>query len=232
MKVPSYFLVIIIVIFGFLCGSTAYFYNKSRTNTAVSSGKNITTFNGDIAQSSQPDTSSLVDANTKPATPHGRLSYPANVVTIAAGDSLASIAKKMRITGTILAQANNITNVNSIEAGQELAVPKVNKNTDYYRLNFVVNDDQATALNLQLRTVTSSDSFDPVKVAQTSTAPYFSIKKTDTFILAEQDLSKGTAVVTDKMADHTAVIGLIQPKITGKNGFWAVVYIEQQDNPQ
>lgn len=43
--------------------------------------------------------------------------------TVVAGDTLFSIARKLGVTSTALAEANNITNVNLIRVGQVLKVP-------------------------------------------------------------------------------------------------------------
>lgn len=227
-RIPGYAVLIIILIFGFLCGSTAYFYNKTRTSSSTSGAKS-TSFNGTVAtdRTSKPNP---IDSLTKPGSSVGRLSYTANVYTVLPGESLFVIAKKLNIEQQLIAQANSITDANSIQAGDLLAIPKLYEQTEYYRLNFIINDALATSTLQSLRNQTASDQYDPVKVARQVATSYFGVKTTDTFTLANQDLSKGTAVVTDKLTDYTAVIGLAQPKITGDKGFWAMVYIEKQEN--
>lgn len=227
-RVPGYVILLIIIIFGFLCGSTAYFYNKTRASTSVA-GIKSTSFSGTVTsdKGSQPDP---VDTLTKPGSSAGRLSYSANVYTVLPGESLFVIASKLKVSQDLIIQANNITDANSIQAGDLLAIPKLFDQTNYYRLNFIINDDVANSTLQSLRSQATSDQYDPVKVAKQAASSYFGIKTTDTFTLANQDLSKGTAVVTDKLTDYTAVIGLAQPKTTGDKGFWAMVYIEKQDN--
>lgn len=227
-KVPGYVVVIVLLLFGFLTGSTLYFYNKTRPVSKTNT-QNSTAFNGTITtdKSIQPDP---VDTLTKPGNPVGVLSYPANTYTVQAGESLFVIAKKLNLTQDLLSAANSITDANSIQAGDLLVIPKLNDSTDYYRLNFIINDQMAVSTLQTLRNQSSSDQFDPVKVAKQVAVGFWGIKSIDTFTLANQDLSKGTAVVTDKLSTYTAVIGLAQPKTTGDKGFWALVYIEKQDN--
>jgi LysM repeat protein len=45
--------------------------------------------------------------------------------TVARGDTLASIARKYGVNMNVLAQVNNITNVNRIFVGQVLTIPEV-----------------------------------------------------------------------------------------------------------
>jgi len=228
MNVPAYVVVVILLVFGFLVGSTTYFYNKSRT-VAATTGQKSTAFNGEIISSNKDNAPSVVDQQTKPADPKGRLSYPANVYVVQPKETLFAIGAKFGISWQLITQANGIINENAVQANYPLVIPKLNDSTDYYRVNFIINEDKATQLNQELRQQSSSDLFNPVNVAKSDAVPYFGLKADDNFELAEQDLSQGTAVVQVKKGDVNTVIGLTQPKIKGEKGFWAVVYIEEQN---
>lgn len=228
MNIPPFVIVISLIVFGFLVGSTAYFYNKSQVVNSDNK-KKITSFNGEVATATAENAPSKVDENTKPAEPRGRLSYPANAYVVQAGETLFAIGNKMGMTWQLIMQANGIVNENIVQAGYSLAIPKINNNTDYYRINLVVNEEKATQLNQQLRKEETSEYFNPIEMAKKSAVPYFGVKADDSFTLLEQDTSKGTAVVEVKKSDYVAIIGLIQPKVVGEKGLWAVVYVEKQD---
>lgn len=228
MTIPPLALVIILLIFGFLSGSTAYFYNKSRTVSDEAKGKNITEFNGQIVSDKKTDTGAL-DTLTQPAEPRGRLSYPAHAYTVQPKDTLFAIGAKLSLPWQLITQANGITNENIVQAGFTLAIPKLSEKTDYYRINLIINEDKARELNTELRNADKSEYFNPVEVAKKSATPYFGLKAEDSFNLLNQDLSQGTAVVEVKKVDYSAIIGLSQPKVTGEKGIWAVIYVEKQD---
>lgn len=218
---------IIILLFGFLTGSTFYFYNKSRS---IQSGKTsqTSTFQADLPREAKDTRNEAINSQTKPAEPKGRVSYPANIYVINPKESLVTIGDKLKLPWQLLKDANGFTNDNLIQADYPLVIPKLNKYTDYYRIEFILNEDKASELNRETRDQPTNELFDPVTVAKKSTPGYFSVSAQDSFTLLEQDLSKGTAVVEAKNGDRVVVIGLIQPKIKGEKGFWVVLYVEKQ----
>lgn len=228
MQVPPIVLVVAIVIIGFLTGSTAYFYSRSRVATATKTQQS-TAFDGQV--SAEPTTTpDPIDQLAQPADPKGRLSYPANAYTIQPKEALAAIAGKMGLSWQQIKLANGFANENVVQAGSVIVIPKLNHKTDYYRVNFLINDDKATQLNIDLRSETTSDYYDPIAVSKKYGPPYYGIKADGTFTLLEEDKSKGTAVVRNKIDDSTSnLIGLVQPKTTGDKGLWAILYIEHQD---
>ncbi len=126
----------------------------------------------------------------------------------------------------LVKQANNITNENIVQASQVIVIPKVSSETDYYRVNFLINDDVASAQTRDLRGKDESDQYDPVKVAKSSAPPYFGLSDKDSYTLKQADLGQGVATVQVTKNDIPIIIGLIQPKAKGKTGFWALYYIE------
>lgn len=228
MSLPPVVIVVVLLIFGFLSGSTAYFYNKSR-QANVSGTQKITAFNGEVTKEEKSTGPDKVDELTKPADPKGRLVYPANVYVVQPKETLFAIGNKFAISWQMITLANGLVNENVVQADYPLVIPKLNQNTDYYRVNLVVNEDKATQLNQELRKADSNELFDPINAAKKQALPYFGVKGDDVFSLLEQDLSQGTAVVEVKKADRSVIIGLIQPKIKGDKGFWATVYIENQE---
>lgn len=229
MTLPPFALVIIVLVFGFLTGSTAFFYTKSRAISSASETQNITDFNGDIITDRKAG-ATAIDELTKPAEPKGRLSYPANAYVVQPKETLFAIGTKLSLPWQLITQANGITNENIVQAGYTLAIPKLSETTGYYRVNFVVNDVVATELNAELRKTDKSEYFSPVDVAKKSAVPYFGVKAEDTFTELNKDQDKGTAVVEVKKVDYTVIIGLAQPKVTGDKGLWAVIYAEKQDD--
>ncbi|HSX42009.1 MAG TPA: LysM domain-containing protein [Candidatus Saccharimonadales bacterium] len=230
MTVPPYVLVIVLIVFGFMTGATLYFYDQSRVATVNHTSSQKATFSGQIPAADAPTAQDqALTANTKPDATKGRLSYPTNVYIVQPHETLSAIGAKLQISRALIVKATGLTNENVIQAGYSLVIPALNHDTDYYRVNFTLNETVAADLNLQLRNQSSSDYFDPVKVATKSTVPYFGVTNQDSYTLADQDLSKGTAAVEVKRdGNRIAVVGLFQPKVKGAKGFWAILYIENQ----
>ncbi len=218
-------LLAILLVFGFLSGSTIYFYNKSKVDSPTSS-KSVK-FDAQLPQDSSGP--SKVDQNTQPAEPKGRLSYPANIYKVQPKESLYSIGEKLGVSYTTIKAANGLKDENLIQADYPLVIPKLSKETDYYRVNFLINDEKAAELNRTLAKEDKSDWYDPTLVAKQNASPYFGITDTDNFRLIEADYSHGTAVVEAKTDAHTNIVGLIQPKTKGQKGLWALYYVESRD---
>lgn len=229
MRSPSLIFIVLIVI-GFLTASTAFFYNKSRV--AGDKANNSIAFDGEIktSGSDSPTETDVIDSLTTPAEPKGRVSYPANTYTVKAGEGLYLVGQKMSLPWTLVQLANGIVNENSVQLGNVLVIPKYYKNTDYYRVNFIINEDIATEVNLTVRDQKDSDYFDPIKVSKNSALTYWGISKDDDFSLLEEDKSRGEAIVIAKKPGVKNIIGLTQPKIKGDNGLWAIVYIEHRED--
>lgn len=229
MKVPLPVIVLLILLIGFLTSSTVFFYFKTNP---IGKNKNVeqAKFDSQIPVLSGSESAKKVDELTVPATPKGRLSFPANVYTVAPKESLVVIAAKFGIDWQLIKEANGISNENLIQAGFTLVIPKLNQNSDLYRIEFKLNEDKASELNSTLRGKESDPQFDPVAVAKDIAVPYFGITSQDEFSLIEEDLSNGTALVAAKNAESSRVIGLFQPKEKGKKGIWAVLYVEKRPN--
>lgn len=225
MNLPPIVIVVALVLIGFLTGSTAYFYNQTRSHITKPTG---VTFDGTVPPQPSSANNDAVDSNTKPAEPKGRLSYPANVYTVQPKETLFAVGTKVKVPWQIIQSANGFTDENVIQSGSLLVIPKYYPNTDNYRINFIINDDKAVEILRQLKGKDTDDQFDPVKVSKASAPPYFGITTNDTFNLVEADLHAGTAVVDVKNTDHSFVIGLVQPKTKGDKGFWAILYIEKE----
>lgn len=217
----------VLIVFGFLSGSTLYFYNKSDTK----SPKNNTqpTFQADSLPQDQPAATDKVDTLTVPAEPKGRLSYPTNVYKVQAKESLFAIGEKMGVSWLIIKAANGLKDENLIQTDYPLAIPKLSRETDYYRVNFTINEDKAAELNRELRDKDSSEWYDPVNVAKKSAVPYFNLEEADQMKLIEADYSRGTALVEAKAEGRLNYVGLIQPKTKGQKGLWALLYVENHD---
>lgn len=226
MNVSPVVLFIVLIVFGFLSASTFYFYNRSTAETDPKKSAEAT-FQAETLpnQTEQP---SLVDSNTVPAEPRGRLSYPANVYKVQPRESLFAIGEKMGVSWMIIKSANGLKDENLIQADFPLVVPKLSKETDYYRVNFLINEEKASEINRELREQDSSEWYDPLHVAKTQVEPYFNATENDTFKLTEADYSQGTALVEAKTDTRLVYIGLVQPKTKGEKGLWAMYYVEDR----
>ncbi len=216
----------VLIVFGFLSGSTFYFYNRSSSETEAKKSADATfqaeTLPGDSEQPSK------VDSLTVPAEPKGRLSYPANTYKVQPKESLYAIGEKMGVSWLIVKAANGLKDENLIQADFPLVIPKLSKETDYYRVNFLINEERASELNRELRDQDKSDWYDPALVAKANVEPYFNANENDNFRLVEADYSKGTALVEAKTDTRVVYVGLIQPKTKGQRGMWALYYVEDR----
>lgn len=227
MNVSPLVVFIILIVFGFLSGSTIYFFNKSSSETD-SKAKGTNTFQAELPASENP--SSKVDTNTVPAEPKNRLSYPANTYKVQPKESLFAIGEKMGVSWQIIKAANGLKDENLIQADYPLVVPKLSSETDYYRVNFLINQDRASELNRELRDKDESEWYNPIEVVKLTTSPYFGTEPDDEFRLVEADYSKGTALVEAKDEGRVNYIGLIQPKTKGQKGLWALFYVESRED--
>lgn len=230
MNVPPYVLVIVLILFGFLTGSTIFFYGQSRDAVTTRQANEKATFSGKIPDgSTETSQDKALAANTKPAEPKGRLSYPTNVYSVGSLETLFAIGQKFELPWQLIFKANGLTNENVIQAGYPLVIPALSHETDYYRVNLTLNETVAARLNQELRSASTSEYFDPVKVAKKDAVPYFGLTNDADYRLGEQDQSKGTAAVeVKKNGERIAIVGLYQPKVKGSKGLWAVLYIEDQ----
>lgn len=227
MNIPLSAVIVVVIFFGFLTGSSLYFYNKTTPKTTE---KSLTEeFNGEIPSSGSSTQPGKVDELTVPADVKGRVTYPSNTYTISKGDTLFGVGAKFELDWKLIVLANGLESENVVQTGKKLVIPKLSHETDYYRINFTLDDDNASALNRELREVEESDKYSPIIVAKDLAVPYFSISEDDEFSLLEQDNSRGVALVQVKTADRESVVGLFQPKQKGEKGFWAILYIEYHE---
>ncbi|OGD61089.1 hypothetical protein A3A71_02530 [Candidatus Berkelbacteria bacterium RIFCSPLOWO2_01_FULL_50_28] len=228
MKIPPAFLATLVVLIGFLAAATYYYRSQTSTETKRSTADS--TFLADVPAVTSSDQGKIVDKLTRPATPRGRLSYPANVYVVKPLEGLFTIGNKMKMDWRLIKRANNISNENSIQQGTSLAIPKLSNETDYFRLEFRVDGSKASELNRAVQSGDESVYLDPVKVVKKEALTYFGVTESDDFSVLEQDQSRGTALIQVKSDLHKTNIGLIQPKEKGARGIWAILYIESRDN--
>lgn len=225
MTLPPAVLFVIVIVIGFLTGSTVYFYNKSHSDdTGKSAG---TSFQADIPQLTGSESSKKIDELTKPADPKGRITYPEHVYTVEAKETLFGIGTKFGVDWKLIKLANGVSNENLIQAGYTLVIPKIEASTDLYRITFKLNEDKASETNRSLRDVNEDAMLNPLEVARNA-VPYFGIKLDNEFTIIEQNNSVGTALIQAKSSDATNYVGLYQPKEKGKKGFWVILYVEHR----
>jgi len=215
-------LAFLMIIIGFLSSVSIYYYRQSRLLSTKPDNNN---FSAELPQISQPQDN--VEAMTEPAQPKGRLSYPAHVYKVQPGDRLASIGAKLNIPWQKIYLANDLKNEHSLKTDQLLVIPRLAP-TEFYRLNFKIDEAAITEKNRQLRYESSSDLFNPIEVAKTTATGYFGITSDDEFTIIESNSADGTALIEAKGKLRNR-IGLFQPKVKGKNGLWVLLYIENYD---
>lgn len=226
---PTWALGLTLAVIGFLTGSTLHYYRQTQNykNPQTKTGEVV--FQANLPQNSN-EIDKKVDELTVPAEPRGRVTYPANVYVVNTKETLFAIGSKLGIPWQIIQQANNLANENSLQAGNKLAIPKLSGETDNYRINFKLDEKQASVINHDLRDKDSDALFSPVETAKLSAVGYFEINDDDNFQLKQADLSNGTATVEVKVKSGARrIVGLIQPKTKGDKGFWAVWYVERYD---
>jgi len=217
----------LVLVFGFLSGSTFYFYNKSRT--LEQRGENRSSgFQADLTPLEATPSPQPVDTLTTPGEPKNKLSYPAHVYKMPPRQSLASTGDKMQVPWQLIRAANGIQNENVVQADYPMMIPKKNVLTGYYRIEFLINNDKLAELTRETRSVDKSEWFDPINVAKRQAVPYFGLAADNAYSLLEQNDSRATAAVTVKQDEVTILIGLVQPGEKGSRGVWALYYVEWQ----
>ncbi len=229
MVIPTHVLIAVVVIFGFLTGSSLFFYNKTQKSSDEAKQENAQEFSGDLPQSADPNRETIVDELTEPAQPKGRVTYPAHVYALAQGETLFAVGTKFSIDWQLIVLANGLENENVVQAGKQLVIPKLSTETDYYRVNFLLEDTNASEVNRQVRDGEKQELLDPINVARLQAPPFFGIAETAEFKLLEENVNEGTALVEARSGELVNVIGLFQPKQKGDKGFWAILYIEHHD---
>jgi len=220
---------ILLLVFGFLGGTTIYYYHQCQLLSDKRSSSASKDFSGEHPLLTN-QLSEQISKLTVPAEPKNSLTYPANTYVINSGESLFIIASKIGLPYSVIKRANSITDENRLEAGRRLVVPVIDESTDLYRLKFLLNEAAITDYNAKLRDSNSQELVDPVNAARKFAVGYFNLKATDDFHLYKADLSKGESTVEVKSATGgNYIVGLIQPKIVGEKGFWVMLYIEEHN---
>ena|SRR3989344_171434 len=228
MILPRSVLLVLVLGIGFLVSSNIYFYQKLR-QSSVTRVDATNKFSAEIPQLTASQSTQKIDELTKPASPKGRVSYPKNVYTVGSNETLFGIGTKFSLDWKLIKLANATSNEDLIQAGFTLVIPRIDSSTDYYRINFIIDEEKVTELNRELRDRDSDPNFNPIEVAKKDVAPYFGLTAGDEYSLLEVDESGGTALVGAKNSDTSVVVGLYQPKVKGNKGFWATLYIELRD---
>lgn len=229
-QLPISLVLVVLLIVGFITTAAVYFYIQALPEKQLTA-ENTDTFNGEVTKSgTSAEVNKKIDELTVPAEPKNRLQYPSNTYIVQPKEALFTVGEKLGLPWSLIKKTNGLTS-DSVQANQVLAIPKISTETDYYRLNFTINEIVATELNIELRNQTTNERFDPVAMAKKYGEPYFGLKENDEYTLVERDKSRGVATVKIEKGDGVAVImGLVQPKIIGENGLWAVSYIEYRDD--
>lgn len=226
MVIPLHAIIAVVVTFGFLTGSSLFFYHKIGQTSDATSQENAQKFSGELPGSTDPSRQTVVDELTEPAQPKGRVTYPAHVYLLAPRETLFALGTKFRLDWQLIVLANGLANENVVQAGKQLVIPKLSNETDFYRIEFLLDQDNASTVNREVRNGEKSDLLDPIKVARDQAVPFFGISDSDEFKLLEQNVNEGTALVEARNGELVNVVGLFQPKQKADKGFWAILYIE------
>lgn len=214
-RLVFFFLVILLAI---LAGSTSFF--AAKTYKLSNPIKPQATLSASIgggetkAEDNTKPTTALSSVVAKPATLAEKPSKPADTYTIQRGETLFSIAQSQGTNWQDLAEANGLTDVDKIQAGQALIIPKGGQ------INFVLDNTRATSLQQDADNGKYQFRFDPVETARSDAPNYYGLETTDTFVLKSND--NGNAQVQANIESKNYIIKLIQPVTKGEKGIWAI----------
>lgn len=175
---------------------------------------NGTNSGGESALEDEPESTSAV---TSPAPLGSRPSSPTDTYKIETGETLFSIGQKFDLTWMQIAEASGIEDVNKIQAGQSLIIPKNNQ------VSFTI--DSSKAKDIQARVDGGADSFrlSALDTAKSDSSPVYGISPELSFKESKVDASTGTATILAVKSDNkTYEIKLTQPATKGEKGIWAI----------
>lgn len=212
-----FFLVALVAV---LAASTTFFaaktYKTSRSEVQPSGTLKATigaTDSNDGATTTQP-TAAASSAVTRAAGANEKPSKPADTYTVQKGETLFAIAQSQGSNWQDIAEANGISDVNKIQAGKVLVIPKDGQ------LSFTVDATRSSALQKDADAGKYEFRLSPVESARSDAPSYYGLTVSDNYVLKSSD--NGNAQVQATHEDKNYLIKLTQPVTKGDKGIWAI----------
>lgn len=213
-KEPKFLFFFLITLVGVLAASTVFFAAKNFKPEPEDGGK--VPLSIEVTQTAKPAQTSEV---LSPASSSEKPSKVTDTYTVQKGETLFAVAQAQGTTWTELAEANGLTDVNKIQAGQVLIIPKGGK------VNFVLDNTLATNIQKEVEAGRNQFRLSPEETARTDAPNVYGLKVTDTLTIKSKDETKGEAEVLATREDKNYLIKLIQPMTKGEKGIWAIEFI-------
>lgn len=212
-RLVFFFLVALVAI---LAGSTSFFAAKTYKMNSGSKIEQAATLSATIDSSADVNTSPQPTSTSsiiKPATSAEKPSKPADTYTIQKGETLFAIAQAQGLNWQDIAEANGLTDVDKIHAGQVIILPKGGQ------INFTIDNTRATSL--QKDTGKYQFRLSPEETARSDAPNAYGLQVGDSYVLKNRDES-GNAQVQATRESKNYIIKLIQPITKGEEGIWAI----------
>ena len=229
-KQTKAFIGILFVIIALLAASSGFLFvqnrNLKKTGNSTDTKQTIDTADtqndqtkdeADKTDSSTDKEDTTVSTVTSPAPLGSRPSSPSDTYKIEIGETLFSIGQKFDLTWMQVAEASGIADVNKIQVGQSLIIPKNNQ------VSFTI--DSTKAKEIQTKVDSGKDTFrlSALDTAKSDSSPVYSISPELTFKESKVDTASGTATILVVKSDNkTYEIKLTQPATKGDKGIWAI----------
>lgn len=211
----------LIVLVAILAASTSFFFAKSRNTPTKSDSSTGTPSVAAIAdQSAATPTPTQSSQVARAASESEKPSKPADTYTVQRGETLYAIAQAQGVSGSLLAEANGVTDTDKIQAGQVLVLPKGGI------VSFILDSTKATDLQKAVDAGRYPFRLSAEETARSDAPKIFNIQITDSFVLRTKDENQGTAVVVASHEDKNYLIKLNQPITKGAAGIWAIESIQ------
>lgn len=214
-----FFLVALVAI---LAASTSFFaaktYKLSGTTKVTPTSTTSIAIDGEVGKTATAPSPTLSSQITKAATSAEKPSKPADSYTIQMGETLFVVAKSQGTNWQDLADANGLTDVDKIQAGQTLIVPKGGQ------VNFTVDLTRATAIQKDADAGKYQFRLSVEETARSDAPSCYGLKITDNFVLKSS--SDGAAQVQATHETKNYLIKLTQPATKGDKGIWAIESIK------
>lgn len=215
---------VLIALVGILAASTSFLAAqnylgskpKESLTPAVGAATGVNGAQEQALSSPQAQASSVV---SRPASASEKPSHPSDTCTVQRGETLFAIAQAQGTTWQDMAEANGIAEVNKIQAGQILIVPKAGQ------VNFTIDESRSASLQKDADIGKYQFRLDPLESARSDAPPVYGLAVTDNYTLKNKDLEKGQAQVQSSHEGKNYLITLSQPVTKGDKGIWVIISI-------
>ena len=207
---------ILIALVAILAASNSFFVARTyQLSRASKPSASISPKINENAESSATPAAASSSQVSKPAASAEKPSKPADTYTIQKGETLFSIAQAQGTSWQDLADANGISDVNKIQAGQILIVPKGGQ------VNFTIDNTRATSLQKDADAGKFQFRLSPEDTARSDAPTVYNLAVDDTYTLKKPP-ENGAAEVQATHESKNFLIKLSQPVTKGEKGIWAI----------